>query len=246
SSDGSRIAAHQAVGMVLNLWDLGPTSCLATEPEPGDVAGWLRRSRALAELGDSAGAAASMARAVELGTGDASPWIEHALSLWQRGDSTQAQAAWARVIDCLPEDVGRWIEIGHLLERAGRTGESATALAKARDLAERRLSRDPDDEQTAADLAELLPEADQSRGWAILQPGVLTSAGGATLNLLPDGSVLTDGIRPNFDAYTVEAVAPLDRIIALRLEALPDASLPRHGPGRAQNGSFHLDRIRLS
>src|SRR5262249_48852024 len=156
--------------------------------------------------------------------GDPSPWIEHALSLWHRGDSTQAQAAWERVICCLSEDVRRWIELGRLLERAGRPAESATALAKARDLAERRLFQDPDDEQAAADLAELLPEADKSRGWAILQPDVLTSAGGAALNQLPDGSVLAAGIVPSFDTYTVEAVAPLDRIIALRLEALTDAS----------------------
>ena len=54
SPDGSRIAAN-AVDGPLNLWDLGPASGLAVEPEAGDLAGWLRRSRALAERGDAAG-----------------------------------------------------------------------------------------------------------------------------------------------------------------------------------------------
>jgi hypothetical protein len=42
-------------------------------------------------------------------------------------------------------------------------------------------------------------------------------------------------------------VAPLDGITALRLEALPDPSLPHHGPGRDPvNGNFMLHEIRLS
>ncbi len=47
----------------LNLWDLGPRWGLAAEPGAGDLAGWLRRSRALAETGDAAGALAAAARA---------------------------------------------------------------------------------------------------------------------------------------------------------------------------------------
>ena len=78
-----------AIGGLLNLWDLGPASGLAVEPEAGDLAGWLRRSRALAERGDAAGAAAAAARARDIKGGDASPWIEHAVSLYRRGDSTR-------------------------------------------------------------------------------------------------------------------------------------------------------------
>jgi hypothetical protein len=39
-------------------------------------------------------------------------------------------------------------------------------------------------------------------------------------------------------------MADLVGITALRLEALPDTSLPLHGPGR--HGNFHLDEVRLS
>ncbi len=85
SPDGSRIAGQFL--SLLNLWDLGPGSDLAAEPGAGDLAGWLRRSRALAEAGDAAGALAAAARAAAIPGGDASPWIEHAVSLYRRGDS---------------------------------------------------------------------------------------------------------------------------------------------------------------
>ncbi len=86
SPDGSRIAG-QFPGS-LNLWDLGPRPDRSAEPGAGDLAGWLRRSRALAEAGDSAGALAAAARAVAIPGGDASPWVEHAVSLYRRGEST--------------------------------------------------------------------------------------------------------------------------------------------------------------
>ena len=119
--------------------------------------------------------------------------------------------------------------------------------AKARSPCERRLSRTPDDEAVAAALAELLPDADLSPGWTILQPEVMTSAAGATLTRLADGSVLAGGRNPAVDTYTVEAVTPLAGITGLRLEAIPDPSLPHRGSGRdALSGNFHLDAIRLS
>jgi WD40 repeat protein len=73
SPDGSRIAGHYAIGQMLNLWDLGPTAGLAAEPEAGDLAGWLRRSRALAERGDLEGAEAASARARTFEDRDPSP-----------------------------------------------------------------------------------------------------------------------------------------------------------------------------
>lgn len=70
---------------------------------------------------------------------------------------------------------------------------------------------------------------------------------GETLTRLPDGSVLAGGLNPVVDTYTVEAMTGLVGITALRLEALPDPSLPHHGPGRdLSSGNFHLDEVRLS
>jgi hypothetical protein len=146
----------------------------------------------------------------------------------------------------LPDDAGRWIDLGRLLARFDRTKEVETALAKARSLLERRLSRAPDDWMVAATLAEVLPDASGSQRWTILQPAAMTSAAGATLSRLPDGSVLAGGLNPVADTYTVEGMTRLEGISALRLEAIPDPSLPHHGPGRdPTSGNFHLDGVRL-
>jgi tetratricopeptide (TPR) repeat protein len=247
SPDGSRIVGHYAISQTLNLWDLGPTACLAAEPVDGDLAGWLRRSRALAEQGDLEGAEAAYTRARTLEDADPSPWIEHALALWRRGDASQARDALDRAMRSLPDDAGRWIDLGRSLAHLGRAKEAETALAKARSLLVRQLSRAPGDEAAAAALAEVLPDTGESRRWTILQPAVMTSAAGATLTRLPDGSVLAGGLKPVADTYAVEAVMGLGGITALRLEALLDPSLPHHGPGRDPiSGNFHLDEVRLS
>ncbi len=246
SPDGSRLASI-AMWRTLNLWDLGPASSPAALPGPGELAGWLRRSRALAERGDAAAAAAAAARARDIRVDDAAPWIEHAVSHYRRGDSPDARDALARAVEALPDDPGRWIGLVRSLAQVGWTEGSETVAAKARSRCERRLSRAPDDEVAAAALAEVLSDADLSPGWTILQPEVMTSAAGATLSRLGDGSVLAGGRNPVADTYAVEAVTPLAGITGLRLEAIPDPSLPHHGCGRdVISGNFHLDAIRLS
>ena len=42
--------------------------------------------------------------------------------------------------------------------------------------------------------------------WTILSLNSLLSAGGATLNVLGDNSVLVSGTNPVFDAYTFSAI----------------------------------------
>jgi mono/diheme cytochrome c family protein len=79
--------------------------------------------------------------------------------------------------------------------------------------------------------------------WVVLRPTRYSSAGGATLKLLSDGSVLATGKNPEADTYILEA--PLERppITALRLEVLKDPSLPREGPGRDPEGNFFLSQF---
>jgi WD40 repeat protein len=246
SPDGSRIAANAAESS-LNLWDLGAASGLAVEPEAGALAGWLRRSRALADRGNTAGAEAAATHAHAIPGGDASPWIEHAVSLHRRGDSPQARDALALALEALPDDPGRWVDLGRLVGRLGWAEALATVRARARSLWERRLARTPDDEAAAAALAELLPGADASAEWTVLRPDVMTSDGGATLTRLPDGSILAGGLNPLVDSYTIEATSELCGITGLRLEALTDPSLPGQGPGRSPGfGNFHLASIHLS
>jgi eukaryotic-like serine/threonine-protein kinase len=245
SRDGLRLAANGLKDV--SFWEISAPTGPDPPLVPPDVAGWLRQGRALADRGDAPGAEATYARARELDDGDPSPWIEHALSLWRRGDSPQARDALARAMRSLPDDPGQWTDLGRLLGRFGWMQESETARAKARSLAEQRLSRAPDDEAAIAALAEALPDVGGWRGWTVIQPDVMTSVAGATLSGLPDGSVLAGGLNPLVDTYTVEAVITRAGITGLRLEALTDPSLPHFGPGRCpEDGNFHLEAIRLS
>ncbi len=79
--------------------------------------------------------------------------------------------------------------------------------------------------------------------WTTLDPLEAKSTGGTTLTRQADKSLLASGVAPEFDEYIIKARAPLNKISALRLEALTDKSLPRHGPGRDLYGHFILSTI---
>ena len=67
------------------------------------------------------------------------------------------------------------------------------------------------------------------------------SQGKAKMNInAKDNSVLVNGPNPDKDTYTVTVTSKLSNITGLRLEVLPDDSLPGKGPGRAGNGNFVL------
>jgi hypothetical protein len=81
--------------------------------------------------------------------------------------------------------------------------------------------------------------------WKPLRPAAVTSQGGATCTILDDGSVLVSGAHPDSDAYTIQAKTDLKQITAMRLEAVPDKSLPNGGPGRADDGGFVLSNVQV-
>jgi hypothetical protein len=73
-----------------------------------------------------------------------------------------------------------------------------------------------------------------------------TAKSKATITPQPDGSLLVGGKPPiPQELYTVVVESPLKEITGLRLEVLPDASLPAKGPGRAANGNFVLNELRV-
>ena len=80
-----------------------------------------------------------------------------------------------------------------------------------------------------------------STAWRVLTPASLAADGGVILHAAPDGSVLASGPNPGEVIYTVEAVTSLPRVTAIRLEALPDPSLPKGGPGRDLYGNFQMN-----
>ncbi len=86
--------------------------------------------------------------------------------------------------------------------------------------------------------------------WDVLRPLKMTSKKHATMTLRADGSVLVSGDKPNNDVYEIEVALPStnfqDNPTALRLEVLPDPSLPDGGPGRAplfSVGDFLLTEV---
>lgn len=82
---------------------------------------------------------------------------------------------------------------------------------------------------------------ESSMGWKVLTPKTLAATGDIVLDAQHDGSVLATGANPGEATYTIEAVAALPRLTAIRLEALPDPTLPKGGPGRDPYGNFQLN-----
>ncbi len=81
--------------------------------------------------------------------------------------------------------------------------------------------------------------------WQTLAPGEARSAGGATLTVQKDGSVLAAGKNPAEDTYTLVLTTTAPGVTAIRLEVLADPSLPANGPGRVKHGNFVLSEISL-
>ena len=95
----------------------------------------------------------------------------------------------------------------------------------------------PDGMFSEADLTKL--EADLKRSqsnWAILSSAKVESSSGIEFEAKPDGSFLALGQAPPKDVTTFIAKLSIANVTALQLEVLTDKSLPRNGPGRAENG----------
>ena len=106
------------------------------------------------------------------------------------------------------------------------------------------LTQHPKNELLINGLANLLLKSTDN--WTLLRPNEMKSEGGATLTLQADGSIAVSGNNPDSDTYTITVDVDLPRVTALRLEALPDASLPRNGPGRSSGGNFHLTELEVA
>jgi hypothetical protein len=79
--------------------------------------------------------------------------------------------------------------------------------------------------------------------WQPLTPVEMNSKGGATFKAIDDGSVQVSGENPNQDSFTLSAKTDLAGITALRLETIPDPSLPQASAARSPSGDFRLTRF---
>jgi hypothetical protein len=125
-------------------------------------------------------------------------------------------------------------EVALARETIAQAGQDLTALQEA--LAEY-------EQQLPAKIASW-EQGLQAAAWKPLFPDHASSTVGATLTLQDDGSIVARG-EPGQDVYQIIARTELSGITAIRLEALPDASLSAGGPGRAANGNFVLNEFRV-
>lgn len=79
--------------------------------------------------------------------------------------------------------------------------------------------------------------------WMQLTPEKATAASGTPLKINGDKTILAGGKAKDADTYVIAAKTKLKGITAIRLEALTDKSLPKNGPGRADNGNFVLTEV---
>jgi hypothetical protein len=85
-----------------------------------------------------------------------------------------------------------------------------------------------------------------SAGWTTLVPASVASltSNGPAFKTLEDQSVLAEGANPESDTYEVKVkFNAAASVAALRLEALPDESLPKKGSSRAADGVFRLSEF---
>lgn len=86
--------------------------------------------------------------------------------------------------------------------------------------------------------------ADPLQAWT-LEAQTISTNEGVRYERLADGSYLAHGTAPSADVITLVIPRPAGAIRALRIEALPDDSLPEEGPGRSNSGDFVLNELRV-
>lgn len=96
----------------------------------------------------------------------------------------------------------------------------------------------------AARLRRFAELAAKAPAWVVAKPEATASAAGATFTTLPDGSILVGGsLAPDTTTVTFRLDRPT--LTGLRVEAIPDPSLPQGAAGRAPDGNFVLTEFTL-
>jgi serine/threonine-protein kinase len=213
-------------------------------PAPANPYWTLQRARVYHRLGNPQVAESELQAAV-------TPQYQHSEVRLARGhvlaEMNQSDRAGADFEAALALDSNNprcWAARGRFLAKSGKRAQAGADLTKARQLYERVMDVQPQNAIAAGELAGLL--FDEPIRWIVLRPTRMTSANGATLAAQPDGSILAGGEHPDRDVYTIIADTDLSHVTGIRLEALPDSSLPNAGPGRARvNGNFILTEFRV-
>jgi WD40 repeat protein len=87
-------------------------------------------------------------------------------------------------------------------------------------------------------------KANRPISWTNLQPVTMTATIGSQFAAQDDGAILVTGENGKC-VYQLVMSSPRKQLMGLRLEVLADDSLPGKGPGRALNGNFVLNRLKV-
>ena len=136
-------------------------------------------------------------------------------------------------------------------ETMAATNEAASSTPanepppRTREQLEQQLRDDPENDDVAGQLADaLLRERlrQPGAGWSVVKIESARSLHGSTLTPQPDGSFLVTNPRGS-DIYELDIAPNLAGITAIGVQALPDDSLPRRGPGLHASGNFQLAEV---
>jgi serine/threonine protein kinase/tetratricopeptide (TPR) repeat protein len=149
------------------------------------------------------------------------------------GESAKANTELARLPGTDSSDPAILLAWSRIRDGQGRLPEAAALRSKARAIAETAVTNNPGDTLAAEVLTKLL-ELELRPDWTVLTPVKVESQNGATLAIQSDQSVLAYGWNPKTDVYHFEAEFD-GPIRSVRLEAIPDPSMPNGGCGRTGN-----------
>jgi hypothetical protein len=79
--------------------------------------------------------------------------------------------------------------------------------------------------------------------WHVVEPGNVRSEAGSPLSVQADRSILAAGEAADRDVYEFVGRSELAVVRGIRIEVLPDPSLPKSGPGRSDSGNFVLAEL---
>ncbi len=123
--------------------------------------------------------------------------------------------------------------------------EKATAMEAKMAAARRQLDEELARPENRSGIEKWLNEV-RPKGGSSALTAVSAQATAGKYAADPDGRIHLLGDSPARTTITVEGGAPVGKLEAFALEALPDDSLPGHGPGGSGNGNFILTMIRVS
>lgn len=183
-------------------------------------------------------AAGALKKAVELGSDSPRKWLFLASAYWQLDRKEEAH---------------QWYEKAVTWESSSADGRSLQWFAdRDRDARLEPLSEEfkaillaREEKLKAIRLAEELRAEKWQPAWKVLKPTELKS-NGAELKRQPDGSIFAGPSSSSEDDLYSIVAEPIDgKVVAIRLEAITDDSLPNKGPGRHPSGNFHLWEVQL-